>query len=164
MTGTEGYIVVCQYGLSHLLTRPRAPHAAPARISTMPAVSAEIEQHLTSDPSQVAYLSTCTGTRPHVAPVWYRYEDGVVEIVTTGRKLANLRENPRVSLAVSADTEGVPEWTVTLQGTATVVDDAELTREANARINRRYGMPEDAWEENVLVRIAVGSASLRTYD
>ncbi|WP_267641137.1 pyridoxamine 5'-phosphate oxidase family protein [Haloarchaeobius amylolyticus] len=129
----------------------------------MATVSPDIEERLTRDPPRVAYLSTCTDDRPHVAPVWYHYEDGEIEIVTTGRKLANLRANPRVSLAVSAETGGVPEWTVTLRGTATVVDDAAETAEANARINRRYGVAEDAWSENVLVRIAVGSASLRTY-
>ncbi|WP_439027811.1 pyridoxamine 5'-phosphate oxidase family protein [Haloarchaeobius sp. DT45] len=129
----------------------------------MTTVPPDIETRLTSEPPRVAYLSTCAGNRPHVAPVWYRYDDGVVEIVTTGRKLANIRENPRVSLAVSAETAGVPEWTVTLRGTATVVDDPAETEDVNARINRRYGMPADAWQENTLVRIAVGSASLRTY-
>jgi nitroimidazol reductase NimA-like FMN-containing flavoprotein (pyridoxamine 5'-phosphate oxidase superfamily) len=122
----------------------------------------EVAALLTSEPLS-AYLATSRDDRPHVAPVWYRYEDGVVEVMTTGRKLANVRENPRVSLAVQKAEAGVPEWTVTLLGTATVVEDPEANREANARINRRYGAHEEAWEGNTLVRVDVGSASLRTY-
>jgi nitroimidazol reductase NimA-like FMN-containing flavoprotein (pyridoxamine 5'-phosphate oxidase superfamily) len=125
-------------------------------------VPGEVEALLTSEPLS-AFLATSRDDRPHVAPVWYRYEDGVVEVTTTGRKLANLRGNPRVSLSVLKATAGIPEWTVTLLGTATVVADAAATREANARINRRYGVPEESWAGNTLVRIDVGSASLRTY-
>ena len=64
--------------------------------------------------------------------------------MTTGRKLANVRENPRVSLAVQSGDAGDPDWTVTLLGTAEVVED-------------------DAWSGNTLVRIDLGSASVRTY-
>ncbi|WP_435348144.1 pyridoxamine 5'-phosphate oxidase family protein [Haloarchaeobius sp. HRN-SO-5] len=128
----------------------------------MASVSQEVEGRLASEPL-VAYLATASDDRPHVAPVWFNYDDGVVEVVTTGRKLADVRANPRVSLAVGKDTGGDPEWAVTLRGTATVVDDPAETAAANARINRKYGAPEDAWSENVLVRIEVGSATLQTY-
>ncbi|MWG35474.1 pyridoxamine 5'-phosphate oxidase family protein [Halomarina oriensis] len=127
------------------------------------AVPPEAERRLTGEP-ETAHLATCVDGRPHVAPLWFHYADGVVELVTSGRKLDNLRANPKVSLAVERSTDGVPKWTVTLFGTATVVEDPAKTREANHRINRRYGVPEDAWEdENTLVRIDVGSASYRTY-
>jgi nitroimidazol reductase NimA-like FMN-containing flavoprotein (pyridoxamine 5'-phosphate oxidase superfamily) len=110
------------------------------------------------------YLATSAEDRPHVAPVWYRYEDGVVEVVTTGRKLENLRANPRAALSVQKADAGVPEWTVTVFGTAAVVDDEAETEAARRRINRRYGVDEDAWTENTLVRIDLGSASWRVYD
>lgn len=112
-----------------------------------------------------AFLATSVDDRPHVAPVWYRYrpDEEVVEIVTTGRKRSNLRTNPRAALAVHKADRGLPEWTVTLLGTATVVDDSEETERTSRRINRKYGVEEDAWEENTLVRIDVGSASYRTY-
>jgi nitroimidazol reductase NimA-like FMN-containing flavoprotein (pyridoxamine 5'-phosphate oxidase superfamily) len=122
-----------------------------------------VEELLTSEPL-MAHLATCRDGRPHVAPLWYRYEDGVVEIVTTGTKLRNVRENPKVSLSVQKADGGHPKWMVTLLGTATVVDDEVATREATRKINRKYGVPEDAWSENVLVRIDVGSASSRTYE
>jgi PPOX class probable F420-dependent enzyme len=126
-------------------------------------VPERVEELLTGDPV-TAHLATCNDGRPHVAPVWFRYEDGVVELVTGGRKLRDLRENPYVSLSVERSSRGDPEWTVTLRGTATVVDDEDAYREANRRINRRYGAPEDAWlGENTLVRVDIGSASYREY-
>ena len=112
----------------------------------------------------VAHLGTCEDGRPHVAPVWYRCVDDAIEIVTTGRKLERLRKNPRVSLSVQRGEEGRPDWTVTVLGTATVIDDQDVSRAANRRMNRKYGVSEGMWEEeNTLVRIRVGSASVRTY-
>lgn len=125
-------------------------------------VSPEVEELLTGDPV-VAHLATCVDGHPHSAPLWFRYEDGMIEVLTTGRKLANVRENPRVSISMERDREGIPEWMVTIQGTATVVDDEDEIEAANRRINRRYGAEEDAWSENVLVRIDVGSVAYRTY-
>ena len=125
-------------------------------------VPPEVEALLSSEPL-TAYLATCREDRPHVAPVWYRYEDGTVEVMTTGRKLENLRANPRVSLAVQKEDAGIPEWTVTALGTAAVIEDEDANREANRRINEKYGVEPDAWEGNTLVRIDVGSASYRTY-
>lgn len=125
-------------------------------------VPAEAERLLTSEPV-IAHLATCTDGRPHVAPVWYHYADDVVEVLTTGRKLKNVRENPRVALSIQKDEGGRTEWMVSLRGTATVVEDETATREAAARINPRYGASEDAWPENVLVRIEVGSASYEIY-
>ena len=123
----------------------------------------EIEELLTSEPL-VAHLATSTDDRPHVAPLWYRYEDGVVEIMTTGRKLSNIRENPHVALSVQKDRDGRPEWMVTLRGTATVVEDEETNRRQNRALNRKYGIGEDSWEdENTLVRIEIGSISHKTF-
>ena len=128
----------------------------------MVSIDPEVERLLTSEPV-VAHLATCRDGRPHIAPLWFVYDDGVVEVVTTGRKLDDLHENPFVSLSVEKSERGRAEWMVSLRGTATVVADDEASREANARINRKYGVDEDAWDDNTLVRIDVGSASARTY-
>ncbi len=133
----------------------------PSGVSTVPP---EAERLLESEPL-MAHLATCADGRPHVAPVWYRYlDDEVVEIVTTGRKLANVRENPRVALSVQQDDAGHAQWAVTLLGTATVVDDEGETDAARRRINEKYDADHDAYAENRLVRIDVGSATYRTYD
>ncbi|WP_265108809.1 pyridoxamine 5'-phosphate oxidase family protein [Halosolutus halophilus] len=128
----------------------------------MAEVPAEAERLLESEP-MMAHLGTCVEGRPHVAPVWYRYEDDTVEIVTTGRKLANVRENPRVALSVQADEAGETKWMVSLLGTATIVDDETETERARERINEKYGAEPDAYAENELVRIDVGSTTYRTY-
>jgi PPOX class probable F420-dependent enzyme len=125
-------------------------------------IPSEVEELLT-DNVVVAHLATCTDGRPHSAPLWYRYEDGTIEILTTGVKLENIRENPRVSLSMEQDQDGIPEWMVTVRGTATVIEDEDEIREANTRLNRRYGVEDEAWSENVLVRIDVGSAFYHTY-
>lgn len=126
------------------------------------AIEARAEELLSSEPL-AAFLATASDDRPHVAPVWYRYEDGTVEVVTTGRKLENMRANSRIALSVQKDTAGIPEWTVTAFGTSTIIDDRAETETAIGRINRRYGVSEDAWSENTLVRIDIGSTSHRVY-
>jgi nitroimidazol reductase NimA-like FMN-containing flavoprotein (pyridoxamine 5'-phosphate oxidase superfamily) len=68
-------------------------------------VPPEAEALLTSEPL-IAHLATCTENDPHVAPLWYNYRDGHIEIVTTGQKLANIRANPRVALSVQKDEYG----------------------------------------------------------
>lgn len=125
-------------------------------------VPSEIADLLTSEPL-VAHLATCCEKRPHVAPLWYRYEDGIVELMTTGRKLANVRENPRVALSVQKDEDGHPEWMVALQGHATAIEDEATAEEANRKLNRKYGIDEDAWQENTLVRVEIGSVSHKQF-
>lgn len=83
--------------------------------------------------------------------------------MTTGRKLENVRENPRVSLSVQTDDAGQTKWMVTLLGTATIVEDDEATDAARERINDKYGAESDAYAENTLVRIDIGSSSYQTY-
>lgn len=130
----------------------------------MATISDEVVRLVTSEPL-MAHLATCTEGRPHVAPVWYDYVDGdgVVEVLTAGRKLANIRENPRVALSIQKDRDGEAQWRVTMLGTASVVEDDDATREATARINEKYGAGDESWPENELVRITIGTATSRTY-
>jgi PPOX class probable F420-dependent enzyme len=131
----------------------------PRGVTTVPP---EAERLLESEPL-MAHLATCVDGRPHVAPIWYRYGDGVIEVVTTGRKLENVRRNPKVALSIQADDEGRAQWMVTLLGTATVVEDEAEADAARERINAKYGASADAYEENALVRIDVGSATYQIY-
>lgn len=121
------------------------------------------ESLLESEPL-VAHLATSVDGRPHVAPVWYCYDDGKLEIVTSGKKLVNIKQNPRVACSVEKSTNGTTEWMVSLLGTATVIDDAAAFAAANHRINEKYGASEDAYGENTLVEIDIGSASFQQYD
>jgi len=121
-----------------------------------------VAERLTSEPL-TAHLATCRDGRPHVAPVWYLYEDSAVWIVTAGRKLADIRANPYVSLSVEKAERGQPEWTATLRGTAEPIEEEDVFEDVNRRINRKYAVDEGAWEDNTAVRIDLGSASFRTY-
>ncbi|CQR51735.1 MULTISPECIES: pyridoxamine 5'-phosphate oxidase family protein [Haloferax] len=119
---------------------------------------------VTSEPL-MAHLATSVDDRPHVAPVWFDYaaDRGVFEVLTSGRKLENIRENPRVALSIQKDERGQAQWKVTVLGTATVVTDEDAVRDATRRINRKYGTEESAWPENELVRISVGTAAVSEY-
>ena len=125
-------------------------------------VPSDVEELLTSE-ALMAHLATCVDERPHVAPVWYGYTDGVIEVLTTGRKLENVRQNPKVALSIQNDEGGRAQWAVTMLGQATVVEDDEAIRAAAARINPKYGADPSAYEENVLVRIDPGTVTYRTY-
>lgn len=113
---------------------------------------------LTREPF-VGHLATCRDGDPHVAPLWYVVHEGDIELTTTGRKLENLRRNPHVALSVQHAEDHDPQWAVTVLGTATVLGEAE-TAAVRRRVNRRYGVHEDAWDENVGVRIDVGSSTV----
>lgn len=128
----------------------------------------EAVEELVRDAPLSAFLATSVDDRPHVAPVWYDYRDGVVSVLTGGRKLRNVRENLRVALAIE-DAHG-PDvaWRVVMFGTASVVEDAETRREVGERISAKYRGTAatdggDSDDSGGLVRIRVGSASLERY-
>lgn len=110
-------------------------------------VSSDIEE-LISDAKLMAHLATSVNDRPHVAPVWYAYDDEVLSILSTGNKLANIRENPQVAVSIEQNTGGNAEWMVTLLGTATVYDEAARVNEAARVVYPKYlGPDEDTWPE-----------------
>jgi general stress protein 26 len=102
-------------------------------------VPAEVES-LIADAPLSAHLATSVDDRPHVAPVWYGYRDGTLSLLTGGRKLANVRRNPRVAVSIEEASDGDVDWNVTLLGTATVIDDPD-------RIDRASGWIYDKYEE-----------------
>ena len=100
------------------------------------------------------------GEAPLSTPVWYRYADGVVEIVTaaTTRKVALLRERPAASLCVQRET--YPPAYVTVEGEVSI---EPLPEGAGADIASRYLGPEggaaftDVSEDDTLLRLQVKS-------
>lgn len=123
----------------------------------------EAEALLTGEP-RIGHLGTSNGNEPHVAPLWFRYHEGKIEIATTGRKLANIRQNPRVAISVQEDENGHPQWGIAIQGTAEIIDSESDRRSTLRRINRRYGADDDAWAENTPIRIDVGTVSFWRYE
>ena len=126
----------------------------------------EVEELIAEAPVS-AHVATSVDDRPHVAPVWYLYEDGVVSFVTGGRKLSNLRRNPRVAISIErAEPERV-HWTVTLLGTARIVGDGDRIAAFDERAFEKYYEPvsgaDDLVGEQRLVEVDVSSASVQVY-
>ncbi|MFB6108892.1 MAG: pyridoxamine 5'-phosphate oxidase family protein [Haloplanus sp.] len=152
-------------------------------------VPTEVESLIRGAPLS-AHLATSVDDRPHVAPVWYGYRDGTLSLLTGGKKLENVRRNPRVAVSIEDATDGDVAWTVTLLGTARVSDDPERMAEASGWIYDAYdgeaeteeeradadgdGQEDDGGDEEgdeldadgeyALVEIEVGSASWSVYE
>lgn len=111
-------------------------------------VPSDIEE-LIKDAKLMAHLATSVNGRPHVAPVWYAYDDGLLITLTTGKKLANIQQNPQVAVSIEQHTDGNAEWMATLLGTATVYsDEAGRINEAAQDVFPKYlGPDEDTWPE-----------------
>jgi PPOX class probable F420-dependent enzyme len=112
-----------------------------------------------------AFLATAVDDRPHVAPVWYLLDDGHVYFFTRGRKLANVRRNPRVAVAVEGEGSA---WLALLRGTATVREDPDLRLDVADRLFDQYlddggtaYRDADGDPQGALVDVEVGSATLR---
>ncbi|MFT4889758.1 MAG: hypothetical protein ACI9YT_000669 [Halobacteriales archaeon] len=87
-------------------------------------VPPEVESLVEGVPAN-AHVATSVADRLHVAPVWYGYRDGVLYFVTGGRKLENLRRNPRVAISIEDACRGDVNWNVTLLGSATITREPE---------------------------------------
>ena len=84
--------------------------------------SQEIDAYL-AGPHVAHFASIRADGTPHISPVWYRWEDGKVTVVSADAavKTRNVRQNPKVALSVATD-----EWPyqyVILEGDATVHND-----------------------------------------
>ena len=116
-----------------------------------------------------AHLATSRDDRPHVAPVWYTYEErdgeGVFSIMTGGRKLANVRENPRIALSIERAAGSDTLWRVIAFGTAAVVDDRDRTDAAQRAVLEKYEGSVEAADEGGgrLVEVTVGSVDIERY-
>jgi PPOX class probable F420-dependent enzyme len=118
-----------------------------------------------------AHLATSVDDRPHVAPVWYIYEErddeAVFSLLTGGRKLRNVHENPRVALSIERSSDESVDWSLVALGTARVVEDDARFRAARDAVFEKYygpGYEDDETEEGgALVEVTVGSANVTRY-
>ena len=88
--------------------------------------------------------------RPRQAVIWYRLDgDDIIVNSKVGRRWpSNIVRDPRVSVAVTDDTDGY-RW-VGLTGTATVVDDQPTAQADIAEMARRYHADEPAKAERLI--------------
>ncbi len=110
--------------------------------------SAEVEQILKEE--ELGYLATCGADgQPMATPVNYIYEDGriIFHCALAGRKLDNIRANPRVGFTVVRDiaidrVEMTSYYTsVMAEGEARVIDDPEEKKAAIAVLTSRLAAP-----------------------
>jgi PPOX class probable F420-dependent enzyme len=96
---------------------------------------------------------------PHIAPVWYRFEDGAFLVLTESgsQKHRNVQRDPRVEFCI--DDDRPPYHTVIVRGRATVAKaPGEAWREALAvhylgeEAGRRY-VSENPDTDNIMLRI-----------
>ena len=108
----------------------------------------EVVAFLTSDPPHTGKLATTRADgRPHVAPIWFARDDDGALWFTTGAdtvKGRTIRREPRVSMCV--DDERPPFTFVVLDGTAEVVEDADLLLHWATVVGGRYMGAERAEE------------------
>lgn len=130
-------------------------------------VSPEIEA-LIADARLSVHLATSVDDRPHVAPVWYVYEDGTIWVLTGGKKRRNAARNPRVGLSIEHYDDAGVEWSVHLLGTAREVDDPVRIQAVQERMDAKYEGPygtdggelDDGW---ALIEITIGSDTHYSY-
>jgi hypothetical protein len=145
----------------------------------------DVVETLIADAPLSAHLATSVDDRPHVAPVWYVYEHSEtyravsdrppsetphIWILTGGKKLRNVRRNPRVALSIEqADRSGV-DWAAQLLGTARVVDDDVQVATIEAAIDWKYRGGEtasdggdDSDNTGALLSVRIGSATAQRY-
>ena len=91
----------------------------------------------------VAILATVDAKgRPHAAPIWYLYEDGVF-VMSTGvgsQKHKNIERNREVALVI--DRRTVPYFAVTVRGRAEL--GPAFSAEKRSEMAHRYLTPEQA--------------------
>jgi uncharacterized protein len=132
---------------------------------------AEIDDFLRGQ--RIARLGCSAGGETYVVPLIYAYEDGAMVAVTTeGRKIAMLRDNPRVCVEIDEyDTDGRGSWrSVIAYGIYDeLVGDAiepalSLLRERFSRIAGRAAEPRPLGSNVVVLRITLDETSGRAVE
>ena len=86
------------------------------------------------------------GGMPHVVPVCHVVADGKIYFAsgTDGRKVLNLRANPRVALTVDLYSDSWPALRgMMVQGTATLIEKGPRFRKIRALLYRKYPQNPD---------------------
>lgn len=78
--------------------------------------------------------------RPHVAPIWYLWEDGCFyfEASRNAVKAKNLRTNPYIAITVDVTGGGLRLRYVILEGQAALIEDRVTVKKLTERIYGRY--------------------------
>jgi nitroimidazol reductase NimA-like FMN-containing flavoprotein (pyridoxamine 5'-phosphate oxidase superfamily) len=128
--------------------------------------------------AQVCRLGLCDQGQPYVVALCFGYAPGVFYLhsATEGRKIAVLRQNPRVCLQIDTDVEiktaenpcswGMRFKSVIGFGIADIVTDPDEKRRALDLIMAHYGgppaaYPEKALEATTVIRVAIAEMTAK---
>jgi PPOX class probable F420-dependent enzyme len=130
------------------------------RFDPMPILTdTQIVNFLTSPRHAIVATIKKDGT-PQLSPVWYIYEDGVVyiSVVTKTAKYHNLKRDPRLSICIDA---GLGDFrTVTLSGTAELIEPGTPRQdELRRRIIGHY-QPDEASARRYYESVKVNPAAI----
>ena len=113
---------------------------------------------------EVGYLATCgTDALPMATPVNYVYFDDRIffHCALTGRKLDNIKQNPKVGFTVVRDVEidriNMTTYysSIMVEGIAGVVEDPETKMAAIEEITRRLAAPGEECNDKSGIRTAI---------
>ncbi len=117
---------------------------AVARLSRSLALTAEELDELLATSWNMRLATQGPGHRINVTPLWFVWVGGRIYTFCRGQKVVNLRRNPHATVLVDRN-ERFPELQgAMLQGTATILDDAQAEAadahlsEARALMGRKY--------------------------
>jgi PPOX class probable F420-dependent enzyme len=97
----------------------------------------ELEEFL-SKPILARIATVGKNSAPHIAPVWFMYENGAL-IISTGRdaaKIKNIKRNPAVAVCIDTTEGGFQSRGVILRGKAELVE--KDTLEITKKIYKKY--------------------------
>ncbi|MFN3216321.1 MAG: PPOX class F420-dependent oxidoreductase [Acidimicrobiales bacterium] len=112
---------------------------------------------------------------PHLVAMWYGFIDGVIYFETKAKsqKVANLRRDPRITCSAEAGHTYDQLRGVSVEGTATIIDDTEADEywAAGISVFERYQGPYDEelrpiveFMMNKRVVVRVDAARVRSWD
>jgi nitroimidazol reductase NimA-like FMN-containing flavoprotein (pyridoxamine 5'-phosphate oxidase superfamily) len=122
----------------------------------------------------IARLATSLDDRPHVLPMWYRWDGSALWMETspTFRNYRILKRNPRVAVAIDESLGGLQLRAVVMRGSAEVIEEpADVVRDGVRRIYERYldademrGAGEEMLTSARHVLIRLRPATMTTWD
>jgi PPOX class probable F420-dependent enzyme len=139
-------------------------------------VMTEIEVDEFLDQQRTITMATIGPTgMPHLVAMWYGLIDGVIYFETKAKsqKVANLRRDPRITCSAEAGHTYDQLRGVSVEGTATIIDDTEAEEYWAAGINvfERYQGPYDdelrpivEFMMNKRVVVRVDATRVRSWD
>lgn len=105
----------------------------------MPMSTADIDKFLSG--VHLARVATVRKDgRPHVAPVWYLWEEGVLyfESAQDSVKARNLKNDPRLAVTIDVTAGGMRLLYVIMEGSATLIEERSAAKQIARKIYARY--------------------------